>query len=346
MRRNLAQLACPHCKRGLQFEARVCGGCDQAVAFDPDAGAFRFLETAVGCWAGEDDHRFDASLCDNSRYGVCNWLVGDGDARGLCRSCRHNRIIPDLSVPGVLGRWRTTEDAKRRALWGVMRLGLTLDGHPPLAFHLLYDPFAEAGGAPTLPTGYFEGLITLNIIEADDAARERIRMQMGEAYRTLVGHFRHELGHHYFRLLVAFTSHIEAFRRLFGDETAHYGTAAQRYYAFGADADWCLRHVSPYASMHPLEDFAETFSHYLHIVDTLATIGDFDLRMPGEAVAGVDPYRADTATLTRLWTPYAQALNAVNRSMGQPDLYPFELTPVGRRWGTGSARDWRLCWPL
>ncbi len=335
-RSALARLACPNCKRLLQLEARACLGCDRAVGFDPAAHAFRDLDPASGRWRTLEAGQPQARLCDNGRYGACNWLAAEGDAGGLCLSCRHNAIIPDLSVPGVLQRWRKVEDAKRRALLGPLRLGLALDGVPELKFHLLYDPHAEAGGPPQHPTGYLEGVITLNLVEADDSARERIRAEMDEPYRTLVGHFRHELGHHYWHRLVAGSPHLDAFRSLFGDERADYAAAAQGYYAAGAAEDWNARFVSRYASMHPWEDFAETFAHYLHIADTLAAVADFGMTLspwPDEAQAeplpiDIAPYRADTAALARLWAPCAFALNAVNRSMGRPDLYPFSLTPM------------------
>jgi hypothetical protein len=316
----MALLACPNCRRLLQFEARVCRGCERAVGFDPDALAFRCLDR------GAQD------ACGNASYGVCNWLITDLHPSGLCLSCRCNAIIPDLSTPGVLERWRRIEDAKRRAIWGLIRLGLPLDGEPALAFRLLYDPAAEAGGPPVHPTGYLEGVVTLNLVEADDAARERIRLEMGEPYRTLVGHFRHELGHHFWGRLLAGSPHQEAFRKLFGDERADYAVAAEDYYASGGAADWSARFVSRYASMHPSEDFAETFAHFLHIVDTLAAIRDFALTLrpgprPPLTVQG-DPHASDTAALAAIWPTFAFALNSVNRAMGQPDLYPFGLSPM------------------
>ena len=330
----MALLVCPNCRRLLQLEARHCRGCGRATGFDPGADAFCALDLATGYWCSEAGPLAGAAPCANSRYGVCNWLLTDGHRSGFCRSCRHNAIIPDLTAPGVLERWRRVENAKRRAIWGLLRLGLDLEGEPALLFHLLYDPAAETGGPPMHPTGYLEGVVTLNLVEADDAARERIRVQMSEPYRTLVGHFRHELGHHFWRRLVANTRHIEPFRALFGDERADYSAAAAAYYANAERETWASNYVSRYASMHPAEDFAETFAHLLHIVDALAAISDFDLtltpRSPATgtvAMAG-DPYAASTAELAGTWPYFAFALNAVNRSMGQPDLYPFGLNPA------------------
>jgi hypothetical protein len=308
------------------------------VAFDPEADAFFSLDVASGRWHsafGEESH---AQLCNNGRLGVCNWLTHDPG--GWCVSCARNRTIPDLTVPGLLDRWRKVEDAKRRALLGILRLGLLVTPNGPwgrpLAFDLLHDDAAEAGLAPVHATGYLDGVVTINMVEADDGARERIRAQMGEPYRTLVGHFRHELGHHFWQTLVAGQPALDGFREIFGDESIDYLQSAATYYRQGPPPDWSDAYVSRYAAMHPWEDFAETFAHFLHIVDLLALASDFGMMLAspqGEGQAPMftshaDPYAADTATLISLWGPCAHVLNAFSRGMGQPDLYPFALTPA------------------
>jgi hypothetical protein len=184
-------------------------------------------------------------------------------------------------------------------------------------------------------TGHDNGLITVALAEADDAERERMRLQMGESYRTLLGHFRHEVGHHYWDLLVRDGGRLDAFRALFGDDTQDYDAALQRHYKQGAPADWQEHFISSYASSHPWEDFAETWAHYLHIVDTLEMGAGFGLRI-GPWVAdgalakplGFDPYGpGDVQRLVDAWLPLVFAVNSLNRAMGQPDLYPFVLTP-------------------
>ena len=66
---------------------------------------------------------------------------------------------------------------------------------------LAFDFLAGSGGTfqegPQVITGHAQGLITIDIAEADDAERECHRQDMAEPYRTLLGHFRHEIGHHY-----------------------------------------------------------------------------------------------------------------------------------------------------
>jgi hypothetical protein len=180
-------------------------------------------------------------------------------------------------------------------------------------------------------------VITLNLAEADDAEREQRRTQLHEPYRTLLGHFRHEIGHYYWDRLVREGGQLCAFRERFGDERQHYGEALEKYYANGAPADWHDRFVSVYASAHPWEDFAETWAHFLHILDTLEMAGSFGIRVDPvvtddaayTAEVNFDPYAtANIDRLVRRWLPIAGAVNSINRCMGQPDLYPFVLTPA------------------
>nr|WP_299595230.1 putative zinc-binding metallopeptidase [Sphingomonas bacterium] len=339
-------LGCPNCRRLIHFEARVCPACHFTLGYDPASDSFLFLGDKLTTWRDAAGEAHDVVVCaNNGALDICNWLVDVGDVSQLCRACRHNHIIPDLSVSGVPERWAKIEAAKRRLIHTLLRLGLPLETRAErpdgLAFDFLYDASAEASGQPLVLTGHNGGLITLNVIEADDVQRERIRREMGEPYRTLLGHFRHEIGHHYWERLVKGTAEHEGFRLIFGDETIDYQQALQNHYAAagttaGAAATWNDDFVSVYACSHPWEDFAETFAHLLHMVDTLATIGGFGASLapfPGpEAHAGpqvaFDPYTASVAELANQWIPFSFALNSINRSMGQPDLYPFHLSPT------------------
>ena len=336
----MAAFACPFCRQLIQFEARACQSCGHAVAYRLAEDAFLFLDAGSGQWLDMEGRAAEAAPCANARYGACNWMVETGGREDRCTACRHNRIIPDLAIPGVLERWRRIEEAKHRLIRSLILLGLPLENRADrpdgLAFDFLYDQSAERGWAPSLTTGHQGGLVTLNLIEADDAARERIRRQMGEPYRTLIGHFRHEVGHHYWSRLIEHGPLLAEFRNLFGDERESYSAALHAHHQKGSGpGSGSENHVSDYATSHPWEDFAETFAHFLHIVDTMATIGGVGVRMrppPGAALAtsvsvDFDPYRADTATLADGWIPISFALNAINRSMGLPDLYPFRLTP-------------------
>jgi len=337
---------CPNCKRLNHFEARVCPACGFTLGYDPAADRFLFLGDNATVWRDAEGAAHDVVVCENNNaYEVCNWLVGVGDNTAFCRACRHNRTIPDLSVATVPERWGKIEAAKRRLFHTLLKLGLPLETPPEaaakgtgqgLAFDFLYDPAAEQNQGQQILTGHDGGVITLNLIEADDVARERIRREMGEPYRTLLGHFRHEVGHHFWaRLIEKDSDELRAFRAVFGDDTADYSAALQNHYGGGGNG-WTDDYVSAYATSHPWEDFAETFAHLLHMIDTLATIGGFGTRLdpfPGpEHQAGpqvdFDPYAAETELLADRMAVFSFALNAINRSMGQPDLYPFRLSPA------------------
>ncbi len=252
-----------------------------------------------------------------------------------CRACRHNRTIPDISVPENHRDWQKIEEAKRRLFYSLIKLGLPLptpdSGDPePLVFEFLADPPT----GPRVLTGHDNGTITISLAEADDAAREAARERMGELYRTLLGHFRHEVGHFYWDRLVRDGGDLEAFREVFGDERADYGQALERHYQQGAPEGWQQGFVSSYATMHPWEDWAETWAHYLHIVDTLEMAGAFGISIDPEIAddpaleteIAFDPHRVRSVkTLIRAWLPLTYAVNCLNRSMGQADLYPFVI---------------------
>jgi hypothetical protein len=290
------------------------------------------------------------TACANRTNFVCNWSTEDDEA--LCPSCRLDRIIPNLSFPDNVDRWRRIELAKRRVLVDLMRLSLPIvtrrdDASKGLAFQFMSNDLS----AQPIETGHADGLITLDIAEADDSEREKRRHAMGEPYRTLVGHFRHEIAHYCWTLLVRDTPDIGACRALFGDEREDYQAALQRHYRDGPPADWQAHFISAYASAHPWEDWAETFAHFVHIVATMDTALDF--RIAGAARAPIgDPYaEEDFDALIAAFVPVTQAVNEINRSMGLPDVYPFVLTPeaIGKlhfvhmivRKAAGTRRDAR-----
>jgi hypothetical protein len=204
-----------------------------------------------------------------------------------------------------------------------------------LAFDFLSSGPTPSAAPPVL-TGHADGLITLNLAEADDAERERQRHQMGEPYRTLLGHFRHEIAHYYWSRLIARSDRLDEFRNIFGDERKDYGTALQQHYANGPPPDWHEHYVTSYASSHPWEDFAETWAHYFHMVDTLETAAAFGITVHAKLAKSADlatkidfdAYRAEMDRIIAAWLPLTFAVNSINRSMGLTDLYPFILTPA------------------
>jgi hypothetical protein len=324
--------ACQNCGQPLYFENTQCESCGLRLGYLPERGAISAVEPSNGDWRALAVPNNRYRFCVNAEHGVCNWLVAADAAETFCAACRHNRTIPDLTGPENLERWRKIENAKRRLFYTLLRLRLPLTTRPEdpngLAFDFLSSPVGSGQAAPVL-TGHAGGLITLNVAEADDSERERQRKSMSESYRTLLGHFRHEISHYYWDRLVAATPALEQFRRLFGDERVDYATSLQRYYANGPAVDWSEHFVSAYASSHPWEDFAETWAHYFHMVDTLETAAAFGMRLRPKigadltAVIDFDPHVVEMDRIIDAWLPLTFAVNSINRSMGQPDLYPF-----------------------
>lgn len=313
---------CPVCERLVTFESTDCLYCASDLGYDPVSRAM----VAVG------SRSTGAGRCANALLAACNWVARDGE---LCASCRLTRTRPNDSDERGLGGFAAAETAKRRLLFELADLGLPIvgwqDGEDGLAFDLLSSELAA------VTMGHAEGIITLDLDETDPAYRERMRVRLGEPYRTVLGHLRHEIAHYYQPILVLpGTAEEWRCREIFGDHREDYQQAMDRYYAAGAPAEWEQRFVSAYATMHPWEDWAETFAHYLHLRDTLQTVAAYGVRVDGPAVATTDalplssrPREAlgDLASMLRSWLPLTYALNAISRSLGSADLYPFVLTP-------------------
>ena len=259
----------------------------------------------------------------------------------LCLACRLNRTIPDLSQPHNVACWGRLEAAKRRLVYSLLALDLPVinkqdEPERGLAFDFLADPDPGFVDSPRVITGHDEGLITINIAEADDAFRVKMRLDMHERYRTVLGHFRHEVGHYYWQILIRDSERLGAFRQLFGDERHNYNAALQHYYHNRAPANWQDHHISAYASSHPWEDWAETWAHYLHIVDMSETAQAFGLAVEDSTLQKLAiaeqpeaPRTTEESSFDRLlaqWLPLTFAFNSINRSMGLEDIYPFVLS--------------------
>jgi hypothetical protein len=328
--------ACQNCGQLVFFENTTCLNCGAALGFEPGERELITLRRSDG-----DDQldRFDGEpgsfyRCANVGVAACNWLVADEGE--FCASCVLTRTRPnDSDRPGI-ERLAAAEAAKRWLLFELYELGLPVAGYTERDGGLAFDLLSSADRRVT--TGHANGVITLDLAESDDARRERRRLQLGEPYRTLLGHLRHEVGHYYYPILTAEPDARERARALFGDATTDYSEALERHYEQGPPDDWRASFVSAYATMHPSEDWAETFAHYLHIQDTLQTAAEYRVRVDGpDAVAKVRPTselrstpregeRPFSETLAE-WLPLTYALNALNRSMGRDDLYPFVLPP-------------------
>jgi hypothetical protein len=311
---------CDRCGQLLFFENSRCLHCSAPLGFVPSR-----LDIVVLDEPGASGLR----RCANAVLAQCNWLLEEGDPGPLCRSCRLTRTRPADDDPDELAAFAKAEGAKRRLIYQLLDLGLPIGGD------LTFDLLSSRTG-PVL-TGHAGGVITIDLAESDDVRRERRRAELGEPYRTMLGHFRHEIGHYYWPILVEHTSELERARSLFGEDRVDYEEALQRHYEEGPPRDWSERYVSAYASMHPWENWAETFAHYLHICDTLQTAAAFGLVLAGPDVSGDDslasvpmtePSERPFEAIIADWLPLTYALNAINRSMGHEDLYPFTLAPT------------------
>ena len=333
------------CGQLLFFENIACVECKREVGFLPDLICISSLEPAQNDLfkptAQEAKDRLYRKCQNYSTVGVCNWMVRDDATEPFCVSCRLDTVIPDLTVPQNVVLWGLMEAAKRRLVYSSLRMKLPLanrvdDPEGGLGFRFLADVKKPDGTIEHVITEHDHGLITLNLVEADDAAREKIRLGMKEPYRTLLGHFRHETGHFIWNKMVRDSGKTQSFRAVFGDESVDYQQALDHHYKSGPPRGWGSHYISYYATTHPWEDFAECFAHVLHIVDSLETAHMFGIALaPSDrgavvaACADFDPYSVlDFERIAEVWVPLSMALNTIHRSMGERDLYPFVLTPV------------------
>ncbi|MFT4034237.1 MAG: putative zinc-binding metallopeptidase [Patulibacter sp.] len=331
---------CTSCDQLLFFENSRCLRCESEVGFVPSTLELVRME-----------ERPQLPRCANTHVARCNWLVEDPQQE-LCLSCRTTTTRPADGDLAGLEQYAEAESAKRRVLYQLLDIGLPVNDDT-LDFQL------KSSEVEPVMTGHASGTVTLDLAEADDAQRVQRRDELGEPYRTLVGHFRHELGHYYQPIVLTTDHDWEQCRAVFGDERASYQEALDRHYAGGAPADWRDRFVSAYATMHPWEDWAESFAHYLHIRDTLQTAANFGLQIVGPSrEIGDDEFESypDEADAHRSfdamfsgWLPLTYALNQINRSMGRPELYPFALSQPAvdklafmHRMLTAATRPWKV----
>ncbi|HEX2547709.1 MAG TPA: putative zinc-binding metallopeptidase, partial [Ramlibacter sp.] len=274
--------------------------------------------------------------CENAQtHGICNFAVPAHDPNPLCVACRLTRVLPDLSQEGNKERWAAIEVAKRRLFYTLGQLGVITVNPPPGHVERLVFEFLQDQPGQKVMTGHADGLITINIAEADDDERARRRVELHEPYRTLLGHFRHESGHYYWDVLIRDGNRVEDFRAVFGDHEADYMESLRKHYEQGCPPDWEQRHVSSYAACHPWEDWAETWAHYLHMVDLLETAAAYNTRVTlddggdQDSEDVVDPFETggvDFDDLVQQWVPLTLLVNSLNRSLGQGDAYPFALS--------------------
>ncbi len=324
---------CGQCGQRVFFDNSRCEACGASLGYVPGEDEMVAFEAQPeGPWRRLGPEGSAQRPCTNYAIEtVCNWMVAEDDPSPLCVSCRTTRIIPALAKAENRVYWSNLESAKRRLFYTLIRLKLPAPSRHLDPVHGLSFQFLEqVNPTDRVLTGHDEGIITLNIAEADDAAREKMRADMHEPYRSLVGHFRHESGHYYWDRLINNTAWIDEYRNLFGDERADYDAALRQHYA-APMVDWHLNFISAYASSHPWEDWAECWAHYLHMVDGLETAAAWGLHLdhavPDGAALVAQAVPADGETvapsLVEQWLPVSQFCNAMNRSLGLHDSYPF-----------------------
>ncbi|MCW2799777.1 MAG: hypothetical protein JWQ70_1249 [Aeromicrobium sp.] len=312
----MKSFSCRVCGNALYFENSICVSCKTNLGFSraeeaivPVDSKGQYVDATGEIW----------HVCANLNLSGCTWLTEYPG--GYCFSCGLTRTRPsDDDIKG-LAEYPLAEEAKRRLIVELDELGFPIytreqDPETGLAFDLL------SSANEKVVTGHHNGVITLDLAEGNDLHRERLRISMDEPYRTMLGHFRHEIGHYYWALLVQ-GDLLTEFRQIFGDERESYADAGERHYREGAPADWRQGYISQYATMHPWEDFAETFAHYLHICDTVETASAHGLT----TVSSPSSFSSFRDLVTGVWVPLSIALNQINRSMGKGPLYPFVIPP-------------------
>jgi len=329
---------CTHCGEILYFENTRCAHCGYSTGiFEENNQLFALSAKDENSFAHvHNDTNMPYEYCYNHQFDVCNWLVPLNGGSIFCKACNLNRTIPNLQQQQYRSYWQTIERAKHRLVYSLLRLKLPVFSKKKDAKKgLCFDFVADEKGRKIF-TGHEDGLITVNIAEADDIKREMARKNMHEPYRTVLGHLRHEVGHYYWDILVDGGGGLHAYRTLFGDETQPYSQALQKHYKTGAPLNWTDSYISAYASAHPWEDWAETWAHYLHIMDTLETAYYFGIQVSPVPVKKAmmqtniqnDPYKEAVFTnIINQWLPLTYAMNSLNRSMGVNDIYPFVIPP-------------------
>ncbi|MET0954163.1 MAG: putative zinc-binding metallopeptidase [Aeromicrobium sp.] len=306
--------SCRVCGNSLFFENSICVTCKTNLGFSRAEKAIVPVDNK-GQYVDADGDIWH--VCRNLNLSGCTWLTEFPG--GHCFSCGLTRTRPsDADLVG-LREYKVAEEAKRRLVVELDTLGFPIvprsqDEENGLAFDLLSSVDED------VTTGHDSGIITLDLAESDDAHREKVRVDLDEPYRTMLGHFRHEIGH-YIEWQHVRGDLIGTARELFGNEEESYADAIQRHYSEGPPAGWEQQFISMYATMHPFEDFAETFAHYMHICDTIETASAFGLA----TVASPQDFTSFRDLVVGVWVPLSIALNQINRSMGKGALYPFVI---------------------
>jgi hypothetical protein len=336
---------CPVCHNFVPFEGGTCQSCGTPVGLHLSSRSMVALSDGA---AVVDGVRW--TLCTQSGPLACNWLASESTdvaARGRCLAHSLIRREPDPDDTIAREKLLAATLALRRLVYQLHDLGLPVDPYWRFDGGLAFDLLSSYSTSERITIGHAGGVITIDLVESLDAYRESLRVQLGEPYRTLLGHFRHEAGHYYQNILVETGAgaqrYLQRCRDLFGDERASYADALTRHYEFGAPSGWRSSFISEYATMHPWEDFAECFAHYLHITDTIDTSQEAGMVLHADRVRFAAPRDVvplesyAEATIDQLlddWKWISLFFNRVNTAMGKGPLYPFEISrPVADKLG-------------
>ncbi len=322
-----SQPRCPHCRHFVYLDLLECANCRGELGYHLLSRQFHGIRQGRAEIDGETWY-----ACSNREWG-CNWLVWEDAPAGRCFSCRLTRKRPEADDTVAMEKLAKVEEAKRRLLLQLGDLGLPIVPWDVQPGGLGFDLLSSFSSGKPVMIGHAGGIITIDLAESLDDRREALRVRLGEPYRTILGHLRHEVGHYFQNVLLPDDETWERCRALFGDERASYRDALKRHYAMGAPAEWHASFISEYATMHPWEDFAETFAHYLHITGTLQTAAAIGIHLDAAVtnlrdtdVVPLESYRSQPIQrLLTDWEWMSQSFNRINRSMGFGDLYPFDL---------------------
>ena len=325
---------CNNCNQPLYFESTSCDNCGNDVGYDTTS------QQLISFKASNVQHQNNTNVndykyCKNKVYDVCNWLIPAESNNNFCEACFLNRTIPNLNERKNFENWKSLEVAKHRLIYQLKKLELPLSRNSNVNKGGLCFDFISKNNNPKLMTGHFQGVITILLREADSVIREQTRKQLNERYRTLIGHLRHEVGHYYWDQLIYNNQQLlDSFRSVFGDERQNYTASLSQYYKNGAPNNWQNSFISKYATSHPWEDWAETWAHYLHIMDMVETAYYFNMHIspvnnpePLETDVLQNPYQIeDFDIIVKNFIPLTLAVNSMNRAMGIPDVYPFQIS--------------------
>ncbi len=328
---------CTNCLGTVYFDNLVCLQCNHELGYLTESiEMVAFVAQESEPWQARYRHQPATAVaqyrpCANRQAAFCNWMVEPHRVGGLCRACVLTSVYPDQSILENQLAWQALENAKRQWLYTTLLMGLPAEPKTDeTPYGLTFRMLQSIEGRVSVLTGHADGIITINVAESDPVHRLELREAMDEPYRTLLGHFRHESGHYYWQRLIAdHPVRLESFRAMFGDETVDYGEALTRHYEQGPPVDWRENFVSGYAASHAWEDFAETWAHFMHIVDavdvadawgvSIENYPEREIRRFADQAHGNERFR----DLMSRWLPLSLLTNSLNRSLGHEDAYPF-----------------------